>query len=213
MRRIPGGVLSRAVIGAVIALTAIATVAAAPAGATSRQDDPLSVAAYQSLLDLQAAHDRQVPTATDVAYQSDLGVVAAMVAPRTASTPDAFATAWSAAGDVRMTALLSALAEVGVPYRSGGSSSGVGFDCSGLTMYAWAQAGVGLPHNDRAQIGVSATRTWDSALAGDLVEYPGHVMMYVGAGHAIVDAPHSGAWIRVVEYSGRKGARLASPLG
>jgi cell wall-associated NlpC family hydrolase len=213
MRRIPGGVLTRAVIGAVIALAAIATVAAAPAGAATRRDDPLPDAAYQSLLDLQSAHDRQVPTATDPAYQSDLGAVAALVAPRTASAPEAFTAAWSAADDVRMTALLWALAEVGVPYRGGASSPGVGFDCSGLTMFAWGQAGVGLPHNDRAQIGASAARTWDSALAGDLVEYPGHVMMYVGAGHAFVDAPHSGAWVRVAEYSGRRAVRLASPLG
>jgi hypothetical protein len=71
---------------------------------------------------------------------------------------------------------------------------------------------VALAHNDRAQIGQSTRRTWDTALAGDLVQYPGHVMMYVGAGHAVVDAPHSGAWVRVSEYSGRRGATLASPL-
>ena len=69
--------------------------------------------------------------------------------------------------------MLSALAEVGVPYRSRASSPGSGFDCSGLTMYAWAQAGVALPHQDRSQIGVSAARTWDTRSAGRSRGVPG----------------------------------------
>jgi cell wall-associated NlpC family hydrolase len=99
-----------------------------------------------------------------------------------------------------------------VPYQFNAARSGVAFDCSGITMYAWAQVGVPLPHFDRTQISASAPRTWDTALAGDLVQYPGHVMMYLGAGHAILDAPHRGAWVRVKEYSAAKNARLGSPI-
>ena len=225
MSRSRSGMLIR-VVSAAIAIGAVATLLAAPAGAASRRDDVLSEAALQTLLDLRALQARRAAvalgtepaaspavTAAEAVYAGDLGVVANLVSPRTASSPDAFVAAWSAAGDTRMTVLLSALSEVGVPYRRNTSQEGVGFDCSGLTMFAWSQVGVALAHNDRAQIGQAAPRTWDTALAGDLVEYPGHVMMYVGAGHAIVDAPHSGAWIRVAEYSGQRGATLASPLG
>jgi cell wall-associated NlpC family hydrolase len=225
MSRVRSGMLRRVVVVAAIASGAVATLMAAPAGAVGRQDDIVSEAAYQTLLHLRAAQAHRAAVAlgaeaagspdaaaAETLYAGDLGLLATFVAPRTASTPDAFVTAWTVAGDTRMTVLLSALAEVGVPYRRNTSMSGVSFDCSGLTMYAWSQAGVALAHNDRAQIGQSTRRAWETALAGDLVEYPGHVMMYVGAGHAVVDAPHTGAWVRISEYSGRRDATLASPL-
>ena len=225
MSRVRGGMLTRAVVGAAIIVGAVAMLAVAPAGAASRRSDMLSDVAGQTLADLRAAQthraavalgsepsDSPDAAAAETVYAGDLGVLANVVSPRTASAPDAFVAAWTAAGDTRMTVLLSALAEVGVPYRRNTSNPGGGFDCSGLTMYAWSQAGVALPHNDGAQMGQTARRSWDTALAGDLVQYPGHVMMYVGAGHAIVDAPHTGAWVRVAEYGGRR-ANLGSPLG
>jgi cell wall-associated NlpC family hydrolase len=223
MSRIRCGVPARAAAGAATVLMAVAPLMAAPAGAVARQYDAVSEAAYQTVLDLEAVkvHRAAVAMAAEPAsavadaeatYAADLGVVAGLLSPRTASAPDAFVAAWTAAGEMRMTVLLSALAELGVPYRGNTSASGVSFDCSGLTMYAWSQVGVSLAHQDGAQIGQSAARTWDTALAGDLVEYPGHVMMYLGAGHAVVDAPHSGAVVRVSEYSGRRSARLGSPL-
>ncbi|WP_089154765.1 C40 family peptidase [Micromonospora sp. NBS 11-29] len=68
------------------------------------------------------------------------------------------------------------------------------FDCSGLTMAAWAKAGVPLPHNARQQHGVT-TRVGRAELrAGDLVFYYGdlhHVGMYVGDGW-VVHASQSG---------------------
>jgi cell wall-associated NlpC family hydrolase len=226
MSRVRAGVLIRVVVMAAMAIGTVAMLMAAPAGAVGRRGDMVADVANQTLLDLRAAqvHRAAVALGTEPAaapeadaaetsYAGDLGVLANLVSPRTASAPEAFVAAWTAAGDTRMTVLLSALAQLGVPYRGNTSLEGVGFDCSGLSMFAWGQGGVALAHNDRAQMGGSAPRTWDTALAGDLVEYPGHVMMYVGAGHAIVDAPHSGAWVRVAEYSAGRGARLASPLG
>jgi cell wall-associated NlpC family hydrolase len=224
MSRMFRGVVARALTTVAIAVTAVAGVFAVPAGAASRHDDIVSEAAFQALLDLHAlqAHTAAVAwgvepaggaAAAEATYAGDLAVVAGLVSPRTATAPEAFVAAWTAAGETRMTVLLSALTEVGVPYRRNTAESGTAFDCSGLTMYAWAQVGVSLAHQDRAQISQSAPRSWDTALAGDLVEYPGHVMMYAGAGHAIIDAPHTGAWVRVKEYSGGRGVRLGSPLG
>jgi len=151
--------------------------------------------------------------AAEATYEADLAVVASLVAPRTSSPPEAFLAAWSAAGSTRMTVLLSALGQVGVPYRRNTSNPGVSFDCSGFTMYAWSQVGVSLPHQDQGQIRASAARTWDTALAGDLVDYPGHVMMFVGAGNAIVHAPNTGSVVTVREFNTRRHVRLGSPLG
>jgi cell wall-associated NlpC family hydrolase len=96
-------------------------------------------------------------------------------------------------------AVQTALAQVGKPYQWGaaGPSS---FDCSGLTMYAWAHAGVSLPHSSAAQYSAT-TRVSTSALApGDLLFYYSpihHVAMYIGGGR-MVEAPYTGATVRVV---------------
>jgi cell wall-associated NlpC family hydrolase len=65
-------------------------------------------------------------------------------------------------------AVQTALAQIGDPYvwGAGGPDS---FDCSGLTMYAWASAGVGLPHSSRAQSGVGTPVSRSEVRAGDLV--------------------------------------------
>ena len=60
--------------------------------------------------------------------------------------------AWAVTSDQRMTAVLAALSQVGVPYRGYKAIPGYGFDCSGLTSYAWGVAGVSLPHSSSAQI-------------------------------------------------------------
>ncbi|MFG1675259.1 NlpC/P60 family protein [Micromonospora sp. NPDC049282] len=68
------------------------------------------------------------------------------------------------------------------------------FDCSGLTMAAWAKAGVSLPHNARQQHNVTRRVSRAELRAGDLVFYYGdlhHVGMYVGDGW-VVHASQSG---------------------
>jgi cell wall-associated NlpC family hydrolase len=95
-------------------------------------------------------------------------------------------------------AVAYAMAQVGDSYVFGaaGPSS---FDCSGLTMMAWAQAGVGLPHSSSAQYS-SGPRVAESDLqAGDLVFYYSpisHVGMYIGNG-LIVHAANPGAGVKV----------------
>jgi cell wall-associated NlpC family hydrolase len=65
-------------------------------------------------------------------------------------------------------AVQTALAQIGDPYvwGAGGPDS---FDCSGLTSYAWASAGVSLPHSSRAQSGVGTPVSRSQVRAGDLV--------------------------------------------
>jgi cell wall-associated NlpC family hydrolase len=101
-----------------------------------------------------------------------------------------------------------ALAQVGDAYVYGAAGPSA-FDCSGLTMMAWAQAGVGLPHSSSAQSGAGPHVSSGSLQPGDLVFYYSpisHVGIYIGNG-LIVHAANPGAGVRVagvfsMPYSG-----------
>jgi cell wall-associated NlpC family hydrolase len=91
-----------------------------------------------------------------------------------------------------------AMAQVGKPYCYGGAGPGC-FDCSGLTMRAWAQAGVSLPHSSAAQYGVGRHVSAGELQPGDLVFYYSpisHVSIYIGNGQR-VSATHTGDYVRV----------------
>ena len=102
--------------------------------------------------------------------------------------PAAMRAAWTAADRRHQVAVLAAVQQLGVPYRRNTSRSGVGFDCSGLTSYAWRRAGVTIARSSGDQIADAASRRRSTAMAGDLVHYPGHVMLYLGVANAIVHA-------------------------
>jgi hypothetical protein len=104
-------------------------------------------------------------------------------------------------------ALSYALGQVGTPYKWGGESPGVGFDCSGLVQAAWASAGVGLPRVAAAQMAAGPPVSPGQPLApGDLVFFgPSpddvtHVGMVVDPSGMMVDAPHTGAFVRVESF-------------
>ena len=91
-----------------------------------------------------------------------------------------------------------AYAQLGKPYQWGATGPGA-FDCSGLTMMAWAQAGVSLPHSSRAQIGIGRQVTRAELQPGDLIfRYSpiSHVSLYVGNGQQI-SATHSGSTVKL----------------
>ena len=97
-------------------------------------------------------------------------------------------------------ALAYAMAQVGDSYSYGAAGPSA-FDCSGLTMMAWAQAGVGLPHSSGAQYGSGPHVAASELRPGDLVFYYSpisHVGMYIGNG-LIVHAANPGAGVRVSE--------------
>ena len=120
--------------------------------------------------------------------------------------------AWAAADLDHQRAILAALTQVGVPYRTNASSEGVGFDCSGLTSWAWGQAGVEIYHQSGTQISEARRIERDAAQPGDLVHYPGHVMMYLGVGEAIVHSPHTGATVEIDTLS-RDSVSFGDPTG
>ena len=100
-------------------------------------------------------------------------------------------------------AVQAALAQQGVPYKYAASSPGVAFDCSGLTAYAWEQAGVGLPHQSRAQFASTPRVPKDQAQAGDLLFFYSpisHVSIYLGNG-THVHAPNTGSVVNVASVN------------
>lgn len=105
--------------------------------------------------------------------------------------------AWARTDLDKQTALLAALTQLGVPYRSYRSEAGVGFDCSGLTTYAWGVAGQELARQSRTQINNSMRLDRQAARAGDLMYYPGHVMIFLGIDDAIVHSPQSGSEVEI----------------
>ena len=94
-----------------------------------------------------------------------------------------------------------ALQYLGVPYVWGGASPS-GFDCSGLTMYAYAKVGVYLPHNAAMQYGMGSAVSQSQLAPGDLVFFSGlsHVGMYIGGGR-FVHAPHTGDVVKISSLS------------
>ncbi len=84
-----------------------------------------------------------------------------------------------AAGAVR-----NALTQLGVPYQWGGITPGRGLDCSGLTQWAYSEAGLTIPRLAQEQ-DVGAAIEPGGLLPGDLAVWDGHVAMIVGNGMMI----------------------------
>ncbi|GGV39420.1 hypothetical protein GCM10010277_27160 [Streptomyces longisporoflavus] len=94
-------------------------------------------------------------------------------------------------------AIAAARSAVGKPYVWGANGPS-GFDCSGLTQWSYAQAGVGLPRTSQAQRYAGKQVPLSQAQPGDLVAYrddASHIGMYMGNGQ-VVHAPYPGASVR-----------------
>jgi cell wall-associated NlpC family hydrolase len=124
------------------------------------------------------------------------------------------------AGGAAGVAVSAAESQIGVPYVWGGTDprgtpgdpSG-GFDCSGLTQWAWGQAGVGLPHFSGSQFDDTAPVPVPDMQPGDLIFYGAggseHVAMYVGSGE-MIEAPQTGETVHITSVrlgSGFAGVR------
>lgn len=117
-------------------------------------------------------------------------VASAVAHPEPASNPGAQA------------AVDAALSQLGKPYRWGASGPD-SYDCSGLTMWAWARGGVSLPHNSGMQYNATARVDRSDIEPGDLLFFGSpihHVGMYIGNGQ-MVEAPYSGSQVRIGSIS------------
>jgi cell wall-associated NlpC family hydrolase len=141
----------------------------------------------------------------DVSFVTDVLLLAASYTTDIPSTP----------GDAALAAVHFALAQLGTPYLWGGDGpTEGGFDCSGLTHAAYAAAGVALPRTAQTQYDAGpllAPRT--DLLPGDLVffgtspRHVTHVGLVIDTDGHMVDAPHTGAVVRIDSW------RRASLLG
>lgn len=85
---------------------------------------------------------------------------------------------------VAASAVRHALTQLGVPYQWGGTTPGQGLDCSGLTQWAYHQAGLDLPRLAQEQ-DIGRAVAPGSLMPGDLAVWDGHVAMIVGDGTMI----------------------------
>jgi cell wall-associated NlpC family hydrolase len=100
-------------------------------------------------------------------------------------------------------AVRAALSQLGVPYVFAAARPGVAFDCSGLTMWAWAQAGVSMAHYTVTQWNSFPKVSLQALRPGDLVfsYHLGHVGLYIGNG-MMVAAPRTGDVVKITPVFG-----------
>lgn len=128
-----------------------------------------------------------------------LAIAGCSTAPRKAPASSSSATRPTA--ELGDQAASHALKMVGKPYRYGGASPS-GFDCSGLILYSYRQAGVALPRSTDSQrlaarpVKVSQLRRGDLLFFNQQGKKYGHAGIYVGD-NSFVHAPSSGKRVRV----------------
>lgn len=158
-----------------------------------------SQAAAAEAIAREARTRQSAPTAAPASGNG--GTARPITAAPAAPTPSAAPATSSGAA----TAVRAALSQLGVPYRFATSQPGVSFDCSGLTMWAWAQAGVSMGHYTVTQYNQFPHVPLDQLQPGDLVFFYsdlGHNGMYIGNGQ-FVHAPRTGDVVKVSTLSGR----------
>jgi cell wall-associated NlpC family hydrolase len=102
-------------------------------------------------------------------------------------------------GGDRATVVQAALTQVGSPYVWGGAAPG-GFDCSGLVMWAFQQAGISLPHSSQAQAHGGQPVALSDLQPGDVLTFysdASHAGLYIGDGMMIHSSTY-GVPVRVV---------------
>jgi peptidoglycan DL-endopeptidase CwlO len=196
----------------VLTEVAVAQTAADRARAAADAAAADAAAALTTLQEQQAQVQAQVD-----AYEADFTrltaaeqaeVTVALAGP-VLSAPSAAAAAAAAPGPAAATAVATALGQIGDPYVWGASGPD-GFDCSGLTQYAYAAAGISLPHSSKAQSTLGTPVSRSELLPGDIVYFyspVSHVGIYIGDGK-MVHARTFGSPVAVtsVDQAGYRGA-------
>lgn len=98
---------------------------------------------------------------------------------------------------------------LGTPYQWGGASPKSGFDCSGFVQWLYGQQGIKIPRTTYQQVKAGAAVAKSQLKPGDILFFeptkqgPGHEGLYLGNGK-FIEAPHTGATIRISLLAGRK---------
>ena len=171
---------------------AVADTKAKLAGEKSTINDKLAEA--KSLLGDLKAEEREAMISRAAARQAAPAAPAAPAEPAAPAAPAATPAVPASGG--AGAAVSYAMAQVGDAYVYGAAGPSA-FDCSGLTMMAWAAAGVSLPHSSTAQYSSGPHIAQGDLAPGDLVFYYSpisHVGMYIGNG-MIVHAANPGSGV------------------
>lgn len=178
-------------------------VAAQAAAETAREQVTASLARQQSLLDAaDAAVVAAVAAEEEQARQEALAAAAARAAAAGVGDATSVADAVGAASSTAGGAVAAAWTRAGMDYVWGATGPTT-FDCSGLTQWAYAQAGVSIPRTSRQQYAGLPEVPLDQLQPGDLVFYANgsspssihHVALYLGGGR-VLHAPHTGDVVR-----------------
>lgn len=177
------------------------------------QDRSIAEMANEALEALAAWRQDESP-AHYVTYLEGRDLVARHISTELAVESTDLEQAWRELPMVRQVVALTAVAQVGIKYRYLGKNPVEGFDCSGLTAYAWDTADIFIGHYSRGQYQAGNKISADQAQAGDLIWYPGHIMMYLGASNIVVHAPYTGRNIEIRQMvsSRTRSARYSSPI-
>jgi cell wall-associated NlpC family hydrolase len=195
-------ILDRAAAASTVAAQARATADQAATEAQAQYDAVAAqqaaleaeVASYQAAFAQLSAQEQQQAIAghdEDRASRSDEREPVAATGPIVANSQAA------------QVAVDTAMAQRGKPYVWAADGPG-SFDCSGLVMFAYAAAGVGLPHSSRMQSQMGQSIPRDQLQPGDLVFFyspVSHVGIYIGNGQ-MVHAPTSGDVVKVAPLMG-----------
>ena len=185
----------------------------AQARAVRVQDREIAQLAEEALEALSLWRSDESP-AHYVAYLEGRDLVARGIASQLNVDSTSLEDAWRELPLVRQVVTLTAVAQTGIKYRYLGKDPDEGFDCSGLTGFAWNAAGLTIGTYSRAQY-LAATRVpRELAQAGDLFWYPGHIGMYLGADDIIIHAPFTGRNVEIRQMTPKRirNVRFASPL-
>ena len=109
--------------------------------------------------------------------------------------------------DVQQKIVNAAYSQLGVNYEWGGTTPNVGLDCSGLTQYCYAQAGISIPRTSQEQSAKGKVVT--NPEPGDICvsNNAGHVAIYIGNGQ-MIEAPDVGQQVKVSAVRAEKFVRF-----
>ena len=173
----------------------------------------ISVTARRVALELRAVSDLPEAETRNVAGRQ-IDELASLVAFLLEADAAALRQVWLDSPIQRKIAVFSALSQVGVPYRVNADAPFIAVDCSALTKFAWAQAGLDIDRGSQQQFERSTRIERDQVMAGDFVWYPGHIMMSLGLPELIVHARSGNRAVEVhrIAASRFSGMRWASPI-
>jgi len=158
----------------------------------------LTPAQREALAAIPPAPAPEAVPAPDAVPPGDGGPEVLAAAPGGDIAPPEAALPMPGPGAEGMVAVQAALTRIGSPYSWGASGPG-SFDCSGLVMWAFQQAGINLPHSSQALAQGGQSVSMDQMQPGDLVTYysdASHVGIYIGDG-MMVHASTYGTPVRV----------------